>query len=228
MLSSSVQFSSVAQSCPTLCDPTDCNPPGSSVHGIFQARILEWVVISSSRGSLQPRDQTHISCVSCTGRNILYHWVTWEAPINTKHLHIDSQVTCFETLTHEICSIAEPTLQMRKLTCSYEATDLGYESNWNGSESSLVFGWHLSALRHYKTDCTAALRWVRCGGRGCGYLRQMFLRVLPAQWLWPQPLCWRWSGFRGPQHPYILSPQFWHWSPCAKGTPGFSMWHKFF
>ena len=41
----------VAQSCPTLCDPTDCSLPGSSVHGIFPARILEWVTISSSRGS---------------------------------------------------------------------------------------------------------------------------------------------------------------------------------
>ena len=55
------------------------SPPGSSVHGIFQARILEQVAISSSRGSSQPRDQTLISCVSCTGRWILYHWVTWEA-----------------------------------------------------------------------------------------------------------------------------------------------------
>ena len=50
-----------AQSCPTLCDPMDCSLPDSSVHGISQARILEWVAISSSRGSSQPRDQTHIS-----------------------------------------------------------------------------------------------------------------------------------------------------------------------
>ena len=47
--------SEVAQSCPTLCDPMDCNPPGSSVHGISQARILEWVASSFSRGSSQPR-----------------------------------------------------------------------------------------------------------------------------------------------------------------------------
>ena len=53
-----------ACSCPTLCDPMDCSPPGSSVHGIFQARILEWVVISSSRGSFQPRGWTHISCLA--------------------------------------------------------------------------------------------------------------------------------------------------------------------
>ena len=46
----------VAQSCPTLCDPMDCSPPASSVHGIFQARVLEWVAVSSSRGSSQSRD----------------------------------------------------------------------------------------------------------------------------------------------------------------------------
>ena len=52
-----------------LCDPTGCSPPGSSVHGIFQTRILEWVAISSSRGSSQSRDRARIACVSCiTGR----------------------------------------------------------------------------------------------------------------------------------------------------------------
>ena len=54
----------VAQSCPTLCDPMDCSPPGSSVHEIFQARILEWVAISFSRGSFPPRDRTHISQIA--------------------------------------------------------------------------------------------------------------------------------------------------------------------
>ena len=65
-----------AQSCPTLCNPMDCSPAGSSVHWIFQARILKWVVISSSLGSSWPRDRTHVSCV---GRQILYHWTTREA-----------------------------------------------------------------------------------------------------------------------------------------------------
>ena len=60
------------QSCPTLCDPVDCNPPGSSVHGILQARVLEQVAIYSSKGSSQPRDSTHVSLVSCIGRRVLY------------------------------------------------------------------------------------------------------------------------------------------------------------
>ena len=55
--------SEVAQLCPTLCNPKDCSLPGSSVHGIFQARILEWVAISFSRGSSQPRDRTQVSCI---------------------------------------------------------------------------------------------------------------------------------------------------------------------
>ena len=50
------EVSEVAQSCLTLCDPMDCSPPGFSVHGILQARILEWVAISFSRGSSRPRD----------------------------------------------------------------------------------------------------------------------------------------------------------------------------
>ena len=52
------------QSCPTLCDPMDCSPPGFSVHGILQARILEWVAISFWRGSSPPRDQTQVSCTA--------------------------------------------------------------------------------------------------------------------------------------------------------------------
>ena len=69
----------VAQSCRTLCDPMDCSPPGSSVHGISQARMLEWVAMPCSRASSPPRDRTWISCVLCIGSWILYHWVTWEA-----------------------------------------------------------------------------------------------------------------------------------------------------
>ena len=56
-------------------------PTSPSVHGIFQARILEWVASSYSRESSQPRDQTHVSCISCIGRWILYHCTTWEAPL---------------------------------------------------------------------------------------------------------------------------------------------------
>ena len=66
-----------------FCDPRDCSLPGSSVHGVLQARILEWVAISSSRGSPRPRDRT---CVSCIVRQILYQWATREA--NKRILYI--------------------------------------------------------------------------------------------------------------------------------------------
>ena len=62
------------QLCPTLCNPMECSPAGSSVHGILQAGILEWVAMPSSRGSSCPRDQTHISWVCCIGRtHFVYH-----------------------------------------------------------------------------------------------------------------------------------------------------------
>ena len=54
----------VTQLCLTLCDPMDCSPPGSSVRGILQARILEWVAMSFSRESSQPRDQTRVSRIA--------------------------------------------------------------------------------------------------------------------------------------------------------------------
>ena len=56
--------SEFTQSCPTLCNPMDCSPPGSSVHGILQARVLEWVAISFSRGSSRPRDRIQVSRIA--------------------------------------------------------------------------------------------------------------------------------------------------------------------
>ena len=87
-----------AQSCLTLCDPLDYSPPGSSVHGILQARILGWVAMPFSRGSFQPRDRTGVSCAG----EFFTSWATREAPIYTyicilyvlyiicmyKHIHI--------------------------------------------------------------------------------------------------------------------------------------------
>ena len=68
----------VAQSCPALCESMDCSLPGSSAHGILQARILKWAVVSFSRGSSRPRDQTRVSCttgrlltISATGKCVL-------------------------------------------------------------------------------------------------------------------------------------------------------------
>ena len=68
----------IAQSCPTLCDPVGGSLPGSSLHGILQARVLEWVAISFSRGSSQLRDWTRVSCIPGRSFNL---WATREASL---------------------------------------------------------------------------------------------------------------------------------------------------
>ena len=90
------------QSCPTLCDPIDGSPPGSSVPGILQARVLEWVAMSSSRGSYWSRDRTHIFCGCYVDRKILYHWTIWEviAPLVAG---IEKPVPGFKRLSELIC-----------------------------------------------------------------------------------------------------------------------------
>ena len=74
-----------------LCSPIDCSPPSSSVRGISPARILEQVAISFSRGSSPPRDQTRVSCVSCSGRRALDTSASWEA---LKVTRVDPDATC--------------------------------------------------------------------------------------------------------------------------------------
>ena len=88
--------SEVAQSCPTLCDPMDCSLPGSSIHGIFQARILEWVAISFSRRSSRPRDWTWISCI--VGRCFTV-WATREVPFKS--------VFCYRGPSQELRRVEE-------------------------------------------------------------------------------------------------------------------------
>ena len=71
------------QSCLTLCNPMDYSLPGSSVHGISQARILEWVAVSSSRGTFQPRNQTCVSYVSCIDRQVFSFFCVFFLTIST-------------------------------------------------------------------------------------------------------------------------------------------------
>ena len=115
---------SLAQLCWSLCDPTDWSSPGSSVHGVFQARILEWVVIFSSRGVSQPRDQNCNSCVFCIGRQILYPSATWKAYVALKQLKkpflpmynfitLQHETVCFLVYFLKILSL----IKDRKLRC---------------------------------------------------------------------------------------------------------------
>ena len=99
------EVSEVAQMSLTLCDPMDCSLPGSSVHGIFQARILEWVAISFSRGSSQPRDWTQVSHI--VGRRFTL-WATREVQtavgtVRTtvyRPFQCGAKELCFQSLTH--------------------------------------------------------------------------------------------------------------------------------
>ena len=85
----------------TVCNPMDYSLPGSSVHGIYQARLLEWVAISSSRGSSQPRDWTCASCVFSVGRQILYHCTTCQVALTNDK---DKQCLIFIKCPLSFCS----------------------------------------------------------------------------------------------------------------------------
>ena len=85
-----VNESEVTQLWPTLCDPMGCGPPGSSVHGIFQARILKWVAIFSSRVSSQPRDETWVSCIA---RGLLTVWANREVIVSLVPI-VEGQFIC--------------------------------------------------------------------------------------------------------------------------------------
>ena len=95
----------VAPSCSTLCDPMDCTLPGSSVHGILQGRILEWVAISFSKGSFWPRNRTWVCLLHC--RQILYRLSTREAlgTLSTHHNIISKKLKnmTLVTLRKKLC-----------------------------------------------------------------------------------------------------------------------------
>ena len=83
-----------SQSSLTLSDSMDWSPPGFSVHGVFEAKILKRVAISSSSESSWPRDWTHVFCISYTGKWILYYCPTWEAPYDMLAANNFSSTTC--------------------------------------------------------------------------------------------------------------------------------------
>ena len=105
--------SEVAQSCPTLCDPMDCSLPSSSVHGIFQAIVLEWIAISFSRGSSLPRDQTQVSCIvdRCftiwATREVLSQWPVNISPNLLGVREIKSMVTMKYFIQSCWCKLSE-------------------------------------------------------------------------------------------------------------------------
>ena len=97
--------SEVAQSCPTLCNPMDCSPPGSSVHDISEARILEWVAISFSRGSSWTMDQTQLSCIAgrfftAWAKNAINNWYVMNELNNSSFLVNDKKETLYFSVSN--------------------------------------------------------------------------------------------------------------------------------
>ena len=141
-----------AQLCPTLCDSPDCSPPGSSVLGISQARILEWVAVSFSRGLSRPRDQTHVACIV---GGFFTVWATREALkvaagivsssriliISILHLNLHSEQTLYkavflipETVQYVLMIEIKIAVQIQTLSV--------FLQNWCGNliSSVIVFG----------------------------------------------------------------------------------------
>ena len=121
-----IQWVVCAQSCLTLGDPVDCSQPDSSVHGISQARILEWVAVSSSQGSSWLREQTGIPWL---GRWILYQWATWKA-------------LCWSE--HKLLACCADTLLMKKTLCSLPG--VGWAMSGEGRGQEVLSGFRLTAL----------------------------------------------------------------------------------
>ena len=114
-----------AQSCMTFCEPMDCNLPGSSVHGILQARVLEWVATSFSRGSSQPRDQTRVSCIA--GRCFTV-WAIREAYLNQliQQIFIKHLLWAWNSVGTEDTAVNKPKSPPSR------------DSHWNGWKRCIV------------------------------------------------------------------------------------------
>ena len=103
----------------TLCDPMDCSLPGSSVHGIFQARVLEWVAISFSRGPSQPKDRTWISCIADRCFTIWSPYIYIHSHIYT-HTYVCMYVCINEPLHHTPTTLHQLHFQFVKLNLIFK------------------------------------------------------------------------------------------------------------
>ena len=112
-----VKWSEVAQLCPTLCDSVNCSLPGSSIHGIFQAGVLEWDAISFSRGSSLPRDWTWVSCIVGRRLNI---WATREVqlPLSPSNRDLACTQTICWTETNKVDSECTEGINAKKIKSS--------------------------------------------------------------------------------------------------------------
>ena len=151
----------VAQSCPTLCDPMDY-----TVHGILQARILEWVAFPFSRGSSQPRDQTQVSCIA--GR-FFTNWAIREA--NMLHRYLQSPIYITLILNSQVKKLSLTELKLLAVGewLEFGFPDLIKEREWkNGEEVSFfcfvlfLFEWYYHLKNeHWRIDAFELWCWRR-------------------------------------------------------------------
>ena len=121
----------------------DCSPPGSSIHRISQARILEWVAIPFSRGSSWPRDRTGVSWISCIGRQILYHQATWEGDDPDLLVSWLIQVLAYCRLNHWL-PISRWQHQIHRINIYALQNFLCWNSNPQGVGIRTFERWHFS------------------------------------------------------------------------------------
>ena len=147
----------VSQSCLTLGNPVDCSPPGSSAHGILQARILEWAAIFFSRISSQPRDQTQVSCIA--GR-LFTIWATREA-LTLKALPNQTTVyiyniICYFSSTHIFCpSKVDQALGPRPILLSHVHVFIWFKSYYQHQSVSTC----QNPTHPFKCHLTCCLPW---------------------------------------------------------------------
>ena len=121
------------QLCLTLCSPTDCSPPGSSVHGILQARILEWVVVLSFKGSSRLRDLIH---VSCAGKQVLYD----SGPLGGIRKWADitsSELACSCCLHNMLCMLNRMSIYSQSKFSESYTDSMSYARLWTCSSEGL-------------------------------------------------------------------------------------------
>ena len=158
----------------------DCSPPGSSVHGISQARILEWIAVSFW-GSFLPRDQTHVSCI---GRQILNHWVTKEDPSHDPEPYLfKSSFPHFLLFSNFILSVWPPRLS---LSSSLSLSQSQHHRSPRTMLSKLKLClWRVGEWEKLKAQGQNCISWMKKQKQGWKHSQEIVVLVhlIKLQWL---------------------------------------------
>ena len=181
------------QSCLTLHDPMDHSPSGSSVHGILQARILEWVAMPFSRGSSRPRGWTCISYVSCIGRWVLYQYHHLPLPIWRWYFFSWMRYDCFSSIS---CSHVSREVRMEELSSAVTLFFSGMK-NFLVSPSKCIFllcmspfcWWWFTWEARCGPCYSILLFWIQSFPQGSALFKKLFIYLLCYSFLAALGLC---------------------------------------